>query len=373
MRATMVRGNTRGAGAPLGACLALIVLAAGCALGPRTVIRDRFDYSAAVADSWKSQMLLNLVRIRYGDTGVFLDVGQIVAGYSLESVASAGVVWNIFGVTIPHPNVPNNIVTGGIAGRFTDRPTITYTPLMGERFARSMMSPIPPAAVLSLLQAGYPVDLVLRLMVSVVNGIANRYGGDARARPADPEFYPLLERMRRVQLSGGIGMRVHRINNEESVLMTFRGKLDPGIEEEIRAIRHALGLDPEAREFRIVYGSVSSSEREVAILTRSALEVLVDLSSFITVPEVHVTERRVAPTAEPEAGPAGPLRPLIQVASGTEPPADAFVAVPYRGHWFWIDDRDMPSKRMFSFIMFIFTLVEPGSKEPPPVLTIPTG
>jgi hypothetical protein len=352
--------------------LALLSLA-GCTMGPRTVIRDRFDYSAAVADSWKSQMLLNLVRLRYGDTGVFLDVGQIVAGYTLESVASAGVVWNIFGVTIPHPNVPNNIVTGGIAGRFTDRPTITYTPLMGERFARSMMSPIPPAAVLSLLQAGYPVDLVLRLMVSVINGIANRYGGDARARPADPEFHVLLERMRRVQLSGGIGMRVHRTNKEEAVVMTFRQRLEPGIEEDILAIRTLLGLDPAGREFRVVYGSVSSGDKEVAILTRSALEVLVDLSSFIAVPEAHVVDHRVGPTAPPEMGPAGPVRPLIQVSSGKEAPADAFVAVTYRGHWYWIDDRDMGSKRMFSFIMFIFTLVEPGSKESPPVLTIPTG
>ena len=342
-------------------------------MGPRTVIRDRFDYSAAVADSWKSQMLLNLVRLRYGDTGIFLDVGQIVAGYTLESVASAGVVWNIFGVTIPHPNVPNNIITGGVAGRFTDRPTITYTPLMGERFARSMMTPIPPAAVLSLIQAGNPVDLALRLMVNVVNGISNRFGGDLRARQADPEFHVLLERMRRVQLSGGIGMRVHRVNREEAVLMTFRQKLDPGIEEDVLAIRRTLGLDPRGRDFRVVYGSVAADDKEIAILTRSALEVLIDLSSFITVPEAHVAERRVAQTADPEVGPGGPIRPLIQVASGTEPPSDAFVAVPYRGYWYWIDDRDMPSKRMFSFIMMIFTLVEPGSKEPAPVLTIPTG
>ena len=178
-------------------------------MGPRTVIRDRFDYSAAVADSWKSQMLLNLVRTRYGDTGVFLDVGQIVAGYTVESVASAGAVWNLFGFSTPHPTIPGNSVSASVAGRFTDRPTITYTPLMGERFARSMMSPIPPAAVLSLVQAGNPVDVALRLMVSVVNGIAIRYGGDFRARAADPEFYPLLARMRRVQLSGGIGMRVN--------------------------------------------------------------------------------------------------------------------------------------------------------------------
>jgi hypothetical protein len=51
----------------------------------------------------------------------------------------------------------------------------------------------------------------------------------------------------------------------------------------------------------------------------------------------------------------------------------AFVVVPYQDHWFWIDNRDIPSKRLFSFLMFIFTLVETGTKEAPAVITIPTG
>jgi hypothetical protein len=347
----------------------------GCSVGPGTVTRDRFDYSAAVADSWKSQMLLNLVRLRYGDTGVFLDVGQIVSGYTVESSVTAAGAWNLFGFSIPHPNVPNNAASVGVTGRFTDRPTITYAPLMGERFARSMMTPVPPASVLSLIQAGYPVDMVLRLMVSVVNGLDNRYGGDLRARPAEPEFLELMERLRRVQLSGAIGLRVKKGDNNQdtTTLLAFRQKVDPAIAEDSRAIRQLLGCDPEASELRVVYGSIASNDREIAMLTRSALEILVNLASFMDVPDVHVAEKRVGPRAEPEMGPSGPLPPLIRINASKDKPADTFVAIPYRDHWFWIDDRDIPSKRMFSFIMFIFTLVEPASREAPPVLTIPTG
>jgi len=260
----------------------------------------------------------------------------------------------------------------GAQGQFIDRPTITYAPLAGERFARSLMTPIPPAALLSLIQAGNPVDLVMRLTVHVVNGIQNRYGGEVRARPADPEFYLLLERLRRIQLSGATGLRVRRVERDEAVLMTFRKEKDPGLEAEVLAVRQLLGLDPAGREFQVVYGSVAASDTQIAILSRSILEVLVDMSSFITVPETHVADRRVTATAEPEVGPSGPIQPLIRIGSSPERPADAFLAVPYRGYWFWIDDRDMGSKRLFTFLMFIFTLVETSGREAAPVLTIPT-
>ena len=80
----------------------------------------------------------------------------------------------------------------------------------------------------------------------------------------------------------------------------------------------------------------------------------------------------MTPTAEPDIGPSGPIRPLIRIESSLDRPPDAFLAVPYRGYWFWIDDRDMGSKRLFSFLMFMFTLVETGGTEGAPVLTIPT-
>jgi hypothetical protein len=36
-------------------------------LGPTTVVADRCDYNTAIADSWKEQTLLNILKIRYED------------------------------------------------------------------------------------------------------------------------------------------------------------------------------------------------------------------------------------------------------------------------------------------------------------------
>jgi hypothetical protein len=62
---------------------------------------------------------------------------------------------------------------------------------------------------------------------------------------------------------------------------------------------------------------------------------------------------------------------LVKIRSSAEPPEDAFVSVPYRGSWFWVDDRDIPSKRAFSFMLMLFTLADSGGKESLPLITIP--
>jgi hypothetical protein len=47
--------------------------------------------------------------------------------------------------------------------------------------------------------------------------------------------------------------------------------------------------------------------------------------------------------------------------------------VRYRDYWFWIDDRDVPSKQMLTFMMIVFSLLEKGDKEGAPIVTIPAG
>ncbi|HET6419630.1 MAG TPA: hypothetical protein VFG19_05700 [Geobacteraceae bacterium] len=350
-------------------CACALAFSGCAAYGPSTVPRDGFDYTSAISDSWKQQMLFNIVKIRYGDAPVFLDVASVINQYSVESQVNL-----LFGWAYPVVAGGTNVQSVGGAARYVDRPTITYSPITGQKFARSLMTPIPPTAVLSLIQAGYPVDLILRISVHTINGIRNRFGGSARARSADPEFYPLLERLRRIQDSGGIGMRFEKKNEMEGVIFTFRGKVSEETNKDSLWVRKTLGLKPDADTFKVVYGSVAKDDREIAIQTRSVLEILVDLSSLIDVPEKHVAEKVVNPTMVEQVADGSAPPPLLRIHSSSARPGNAFIAIPYQGYWFYIDNRDYASKRLFSFIMFIFALTETGGgKEEAPIVTIPVG
>jgi len=71
-------------------------------------------------------------------------------------------------------------------------------------------------------------------------------------------------------------------------------------------------------------------------------------------------------------GEGAPVKALVRILSSKKKPADAYVAVPYRDYWFWIDDRDLKSKHTFAFMMLLFTLSDTGGAQNPPMLTIPT-
>src|SRR5262249_46928075 len=106
----------------------------GCkSIGPGTVARDRFEYSGSISESWKRQTLVNIVKLRYLDPQIFVDVGQIVAGYSLEGSLNVG------GQISSERAIQGNSLLLGGSAKFTDRPTITYTPLTGNKFVKGLM------------------------------------------------------------------------------------------------------------------------------------------------------------------------------------------------------------------------------------------
>ncbi|MCZ6678222.1 MAG: hypothetical protein O7E52_13340 [Candidatus Poribacteria bacterium] len=310
-------------------------------------------------------MLLNLVKLRYSDAPVFLDVSSIITQYSLETSVNARASWNEF--------FPADSQALGVTGRYVDRPTITYSPLTGEQFTRNLLTPIPPGAIFSLVQAGWPIDRIFVVCVQSVNGIDNRAGTMALSREADPDFYRLISALRRLQQSGGVGMRVERREDKLATIMFFEHPSDERAREDMATVRQLLGLATDANEFALVYGRLSKSPGELAVLSRSILEILMEMSTHVDVPQTDLDEGRVLPVLAKSAGAVPEVASVIQVRCSEDKPTDAYVSVKYRDHWFWIDDRDPRSKGMLTFLMILFSLTETGGPAGTPLVTIPAG
>src|SRR5213079_3156797 len=196
--------------------LAAATMFTGCAhLGPKTVGVDRFDYSTAIADSWKQQTLLNIVKLRYMDLPVFVDVASIVSGYSMQTGVSVN------GTLSSERAIQGNYVSLGGQAIYTDRPTITYVPMTGEKFLRGLITPIDPKSIFFMLQSGYAADFILGMSVESLNGVRNRSTAGGTVREADPDFLRALELLRDVQTAGAFGMRVEEDKVKGSTGVVF--------------------------------------------------------------------------------------------------------------------------------------------------------
>ena len=69
--------------------MGIAFLLGGCGgLGPRTIPADQIDYSNAIGEASKQQVLLNVVKLRFSDLPSFVAASQVVAGYHLSGNAS---------------------------------------------------------------------------------------------------------------------------------------------------------------------------------------------------------------------------------------------------------------------------------------------
>jgi hypothetical protein len=347
------------------ACTTVLTIT-GCtrAIGPKSMTRDRYLYAASLSDSWKEQTLLNIVKIRYLDPPIFVDVGNIVASYSLQQGVTAT------GNIVPNGSAPNATVGG--FGTYSNTPTITYTPLTGSKFIRGLATPLPPEAIFSSIEAGLPADLILFTSVASINGLKNQEATMQGIAPADPDFHRLRMLARHIQLSGAVRIVVKKEAGEEMVsFMSFHTKqVPPEIQSDIVEFQRLLGLDPTASEYTVRFSAVPSNNREIAVITRSILSLMQTMAAQVGVPAEDLAKSRAFPGFEHAVAVPGVIR-LIRIHSGKSMSPDAFVSVKYRNSWFWIDDGDLESKQIFSLIMMLFTMVDTGPKENQPVLTIP--
>jgi len=127
-----------------------------------------------------------------------MDVTSVILSYTLLENANAA-------ASLFSSSSPNEIALGA-SGTFANTPTVTYQPLTGDRFMKSMLRPIPPAGMFQMLQTGWSAEMLLRNSVSTINGLRNSFRGGA----ADPRFDQLVAAVSRLQRAGGLNIRIEQ-------------------------------------------------------------------------------------------------------------------------------------------------------------------
>lgn len=345
--------------------LGIILVLGGCAsTGPGSIVRDRFDYTAAIKESWRQQLLANIVGLRYAEPPVFVDVASIISQYELQGELSASLS---DGASL----TGGDIYSLGANASYSERPTITYQPQTGSEFARNLLTPLPPSALLSLVQSGYPVDFLFRIGARVINGIQNRADVRIVGQVEDPEFDLLMEAMRRIQTSGLIGSKIVENEKDESVILFFGDVDNAQVASDVRLVRDILKLEPDRREFNVIFGPIAPDRKTIAIKSRSIMEILLQLAADVDVPQAHIDEGRTNRISNRGNNPDGER--LMQVRSQRERPDDAYARVFAHGYWYYVDNRDQRSKRVMAFMMILTSLAQAEEPAQLPVVTVGAG
>jgi hypothetical protein len=254
-------------------------------IGPHSLPRDRADYSLSLSDSWKEQTLLNIVKFRYVDPPVFVDVGSIVSSYSLSQATSVGGTFQ--------PSSTNSASIGGSVG-FSSSPTITYTPLTGSAYIKSLVTPLPAILVFAAIQNGSPADSILLSTVMSINGLRNQSVSLEGIRPADPDFHRVRELLRKIQESGAVRFyaKVDAKKDQTDVIALRTNNVPSEIQADIAELRRLLHLNPDTGEFKLVSAPLPATDTELAVQMRSIEEILANMAAQVEVPpeDLNVTE-----------------------------------------------------------------------------------
>ncbi len=215
----------------LGICV--VGLPSGCQLGPASLRVSHAEYNEAIQRASAEQLLLNLVRLKYREVPMVLDVGSISAQFEIsQSLGIAGTFNENVGQAVSGsatqlgvgPDGPSASVGGNsnrLRGRnpdqlalsgqlsYAERPTVTYTPLQGQDFVDRMLTPISLPTVVKLTNSGWHIDRVLSLIVQEMNGLDNvgaASGPTPLLVPEFTDFLDALELMRALQMNRAISL-----------------------------------------------------------------------------------------------------------------------------------------------------------------------
>jgi hypothetical protein len=349
----------------LAACFIAAVLG-GCAqLGPQVLSTGRPLYNTAVQETDSQQLLLNVVRQRYNDPILFLEVTSISSGFSRE--VSGNLLGSIF-------NSGKNDLAGTVGGTFNENPFIFYAPNTGEKFVRQMLTPLDLRTVALILQAGWSIERVLQIVGVSVNQLHNSPVGD-EARTGYRKYLQVVSSLRDLQRDGRliVGVEPGEDGGEASLaLMITPDAVDS---EPYRLVCESVSVSCDGQPLRLrqAFGN-SSDGKTMALATRSLFSSLYVLAEGVDVPAEDAANGFAPHRPRTEGGPFdlhNPRGQLFHVLTSAEEPRNAAIKVFYRDSWFYIADNDMDSKVTFALLSMLVTLQAGDTTKITPLITLP--
>jgi len=356
-----------------------LVATGGCftGLGPRAIRSERPEYNQQIVGSADRELLLNLVRLRYNESPLFLELGAVVTQYGVTASLSAS-------GHIEGSGTGDATASTGLG--YSESPTVTYTPLAGEDFATRMLTPIPLDSIMLFEQSGWSAERLLLVAVQRVNDVFNAptAGGPVPEHPPDYEaFADLAARLQRLRLAGLIGLNWEPKAGEKeppgrNPRFWIRTPADAHapLAADVAAVRRSLGLEPGKNEFQLTAFPFGRRRDQVGLRCRSLLGVLYFLSTAVEPPAADVEAGLVPVTKDDEGRTfdwSKVTGKVMRIRSQDERPDRAYVAVQHRGRWFYVEDDDQTSKATFSFLNILFSLQSASGKGKAPLLTLPIG
>jgi len=360
--------------------LAALLLISGCAArGAKRVPGDRFDYNGAIAQSTREQMLLNIVRSRYLEVPVFLTVSSVLTQYEYDNSVGLTAILEFGSGTTDRGIGEANL-------RFSERPTITYLPVEGQEFAAHLLSDIPAEIIFAAAQAGWPVDVFMRIAVQRLGAAENMsFGeipasGDSDSKTQIESDFKKLKRFERMidlifLLSDNEVIEVQLVEEDDKSErhLIIAEEVAEDLRPMLGELRQLIGLSNRNR-FRITDRVTNLKDDEISIQTRSVMAMMEFMARGVEVPLEHLEDGWVIDyglqTSEGQVAKA--LIPF-KMHSSKNRPGNVFAAVRFRDHWYYIDYADITSKRALSLIIVLFRLQAPTPSGAAPILTLPTG
>jgi hypothetical protein len=343
------------------------ITAAGCAvLGPASIRGSRSAYNDAVVATNNQQVLAMIVRTRYGEPSGLLAVSSVTA--SLHVLANAGAEFGIG----PDSSFEGNLVplSAGIA--YEENPTISYTPVQGEKHLRQFLSPLPIDLTVPFLGALGNSPQAMTLLVGGINGIQNPdFLADASVE-ADPRFARIVELLAELSRSGNATW-AQEPRDPPSFVLALRGE-GSAYAARLGELHAVLGIGPprldETIALPVHLRLGKPGMAAIPLRTRSLWQLFNIAAASVEVPDEHVRSGLAPPL--PPAGAAGRS---IRIRRARSRPRGAMTAVKHHGWWYFIDGTDAESKLTFRILESLMSvrMAEAAEQKAAPVLTVPVS